>query len=110
MAQVNVRVATSAGDLCYLQNHPSTAVRPLTVEAQGVMDIGPNQPCTVCVGNFGDKPVHLLKHTILGLALPSPAHILTIDPTAPRLATPKKRGADGNCEIPSTDSAKRWEV
>lgn len=59
VTQVIVRVSKPAAALRFLQNHWRTAMRYLTVMAQGVMGVIPDQPFAVGVSYFGDKPVHL---------------------------------------------------
>ena len=85
------------------------------------MDLVPNDPFTVLVSNFGHRAVHLPKHTIVGLALPSPTHILTLGMSAPGGAEAKEGGGDRvtrdgiiNSSTPSTaldeqDHARREE-
>ena len=83
MAQAMVRVATPVGRLCFLQRHPKTAHKNVCLMAQGVMDFFPGEPFTVLVSNCGNRAVHVPKHTIVGLGLPSPTHILTLGESAP---------------------------
>ena len=98
MTQAMVRVATPVGGLCFLQNHPKTAHKNLCLMAQGVMDLFPGEPFTVLVSNFGNRAVHVPKHTVVGLALPSPTHILTLGVSAPE--RPKLRKGEGTKIIP----------
>ena len=80
MTQATVRVATPVTGLCFLQNHPCTAKKNLWLMVQGVMDINPDIPFSVIMSNFSHHAVHLPKHTVIGIALPSPTHILTLQP------------------------------
>ena len=89
MTQAMVRVATPVGGLCFLQNHPKTAHKNLCLMAQGVMDLFPGEPFTVLVSNFGNRAVHVTKHTVVGLTLPSSTHILTLGVSAPGEAEAK---------------------
>ena len=44
----------------------------------GAMDFLPGEPCTVPGSNVGHRAVHVPKHTVVDLALPSPTHIVTL--------------------------------
>ena len=48
------------------------------------MDLFPGEPFTVLVSNFEKRAVYVPKHTVIGLALPSPTHILTLGMSGPR--------------------------
>ena len=39
------------------------------------MDLFPGEQFTVLVGNFGNRALHIPKHTVVGLAFPSPTYI-----------------------------------
>ena len=84
MTQAMVRVATPVG---VLRREPSleseTAHKNLCLMAQGVIDLFLGEPFTVLVSNFGNRAVHVHKHTVVGLALPSPTHVLTLGVSAP---------------------------
>ena len=60
--------------------------------AQGVMDLFPGESFTVLVGNFGNRAVYVPKRTFFGLALLSPAHILTLGVSAPGEAEAQEGG------------------
>ena len=92
MTQAVVEVATPVGGLCFLQNSPKTAHKNLTLLAQGVMDVIPEEPFSAMLSNFGHRPIHIPKHTVVGLALPSPTHILTLGKSAPGGAEAKEGG------------------
>ena len=94
MTHATVRVATLVGGLCFLQNHPKTAHKNLCLMAQRVMDLFPGEPFTVLVSNFGNRAVHVPKHTVVGLALTSPTHILTHGVAAPGEADAKEGGGN----------------
>ena len=76
----------------FLQNSPETAHKNLNLMAQGAMDVVPENPFSVMFSNFGHRAVHIPKHTVLGLALPSPTHILTLGESAAEAAKAKERG------------------
>lgn len=59
--------------------------------AQSVMDVMPHQPLMVWVSNFGNKPVHMPKRTVLGIASPLPAHNMNFDSAFSGVAEVKKR-------------------
>ena len=65
MTQAIVRVATPVGGRRFLQNHPKTAHNNVCLMAQGVMDTFPGEPFTVLVSRFGNRAVHVPKHTVL---------------------------------------------
>ena len=96
MTQAMERVATPVGGLFFLQNHPKTAHKNLSLMAQGVMDLFPGEPFTVLVSNFGNCAVHVPKHTVVCLALLSPTHILTLGVSAPGEAEAKEGGREQN--------------
>ena len=77
-------------ELMFLQNSPKTAHKNLTLMAQGVMDVVPEKPFSVMLSNFGHRAVHIPKHTVVGLALPSPTHILTLGESAAEAAEAKE--------------------
>ena len=109
MTQAMVRVATPVGGLCFLQNHPKTAHKNLCLMAQVVMGLFPGEPFTVLVSNFGNGAVHVPKHTVVGLALPSPTHILTIGESAPGEADAKEEGGNKNNAPTATGEQARGE-
>ena len=92
MTLAMVRAATPVGGICFLQNPPKTAHNNLTLMAQGVMDVVPEKPFSVMFSNFGHRAVHIPKHTVVGLALSSPTHILTLGESAAEAAEAKEGG------------------
>ena len=95
MTPATVRVATPVAGLCFLQNHPRMAKKSLSLMAQGVMHINPDIPFSVIMSNFSHHAVHLPKHTVIGIPLPSPTHILTLQP-ATGVAEAKEGGGNKN--------------
>ena len=95
MTQATVRVATPVAGLCFLQNHPRTAKKNLSLMAQGVMDINADILFSVIMSNFSHHSVHLLKYNVIGIALPSPTQILTLQP-ATGVAEAKEGGGNKN--------------
>lgn len=61
------------------------------------------------VTNFDEKPAHLSKHSVLGITLPSLAHIMNIVSASPGVAEVKVRGQNGSEVNPNVDSAKTLE-
>ena len=90
MTQAMVHVAIPVEGLRFLQNHPKTAHKNACLMAPGVMDLFPGEPFTVLVINVLRRAVHILKHTVVGLVLPSPTHILTPALSAPGEADAKE--------------------
>ena len=74
----------------FLQNSPKTAHKNLTLMAQGVTDVFPENPFSVMLSNFRHHSVHIPKYTIVGLALPSPTQILTLGESAAEAAEAKE--------------------
>lgn len=37
-----------------------------------------DQPFSEMISNFGHRPMQIPKHTVVGLSIPSPTHILTL--------------------------------
>ena len=64
--------------------------------AQGVVDLFPAEPFTVLVSNCGHRAVHVPKHAVVGLALPSPTHILTLGVSFSGEADAKEGGGNKN--------------
>ena len=73
------------------------------------MDLFPGEPFTVLVSNFGNRAVHVPKHTVFGLALPSPTHILTLGGSAPGEAEAKEGGGNKNNSPTATEEHARRE-
>lgn len=86
MTQNTVCVPTPVTDLRLVQNAPHTAMHHLMLLAQGVMNVIPHQPFTVCGSIFGNKHDRLPEHTAPCIALPSPALTTTVGPASPRVA------------------------
>lgn len=82
MTQAPIRTATTVGGLCFLQNKPCTAHKNLYQFAQVVREVIVDQTFSVVLSNFGHRSVHIPKHTVIRLALPSPTHILTLSQSA----------------------------
>lgn len=57
--------------------------------AHGVTEVIPHQLFPARISSFGDEPVHLPKHSTLGIALPSP---MTIGLASLGVAGSKKKG------------------
>ena len=95
--------------LCFLQNHPKTAHKNLCLMRQGVMDLFLGEPFTVLVSNFGNRAVHVPKHTGVGLAFPSLTHILTLGASAPGEAEAKEGGGSKNNSSAATEEHVRCE-
>ena len=55
------------------------------------------------------RAVHVPEHTVVGLALPSPAHILTLDVSPPREAKAKEGGGNKNNSSTATEEHARRE-
>ena len=66
----------------FLQNPPKTAYKNVTLIAWGVMYFVPEKQFSVMLCNFGHRAVHIPKHTVVGLALSSHIHILTLGESA----------------------------
>ena len=109
ITQAMVRVATPVGGLCFLQNHPKTAHKNLCLMIQGVMDLFPGDPFTVLFRNFGNRAVHVPKHTVVGLALPYPTHILTLGESPPGEAKAKEGGGNKNNSPTAAEEHARRE-
>ena len=56
------------------------------------MDVVPDKSFPVMLSNFGHRPVHIPRHTVVGPALPSPTHILILDESAAEAAEAKEGG------------------
>ena len=61
------------------------------------------------VSNFGNWPFHVPKHTVVGLSLPSPTHILTLGVSAPGEAEAKEGGGNKNNSSTATEKHARRE-
>ena len=57
------------------------------------MDIVPDVPFSFIMSNFGHQPIHLPNHTVIGLALPSPTHILALHPGTRVVEAKEGRGS-----------------
>ena len=77
--------------------------------AQRVMDLFPGEPFTVPVSNFGNRAVPVPKHTVVGLALPYPIHILTLGVSAPGEAEAKEGRGNKNKSSTATEEHVRRE-
>ena len=71
------------------------------------MDLFPGEPFTVLVSNFGNRAVHVPMHTIVGLALPYPTHILKLGVSAPGEAEAKEGGGNKNNSSTATEEHAR---
>ena len=109
MTQPMVRVPTSDEGLCFLQNHPKTAHKNLCLMAQRFKDLFPGEPFTVLVSNFGNRAVHVPKHTVVGLALPPPTYNLTLGVSAPGETETKDGGGNKNNSSTATEERTRRE-
>ena len=109
MTQTMVRVATPGGELCFLQTHPKTAHKNLCLMAQGVMDLFSGEPFTALVRKFGHPAVYVPKHTVVGLALPSPTHTLKLGVSAPGEADAKEGGGNKNKSSITMEECARQE-
>ena len=85
----------------------NTVHKNFTLMAQGVMDVAPEKPFSVMLSNIGHRAVHISKHTVVGLALPSPTHILTLGELAPEVADAKERGGIFNSNPSTAEDAAR---
>ena len=57
------------------------------------------------LSNFGRRAIHIPKHTVVRLALPSPSHILTLGESAAEAAEAKKGGGIFNSNPSSAEDA-----
>lgn len=103
MTQTTLHVSAAAAGLCFSRTYPQPDRSDFTLVAQGVTDVIHNQPFTVCVSSFRDKPVHLSILTALGIALQSPAHTMTVGPASPGVNEAEQKGKNGNEETPNRD-------
>ena len=115
MTQCQVWVQTDVGGLSFLQNHPKLAHKHLTLMENGVMDVLPKQKFQVLVSNFSDKTVRLSKNTIVGLAFPAPAGIMTMDTLKskkkqpPTVSVEPQNGQPPAREGEGTESEVSWQ-
>ena len=77
MPQVPILVNTEARGLVFLQCHPKTAKKNLSLMANGVMEPA-GLTFRVSMSNFRDRPVRMPKGAVIRLALPAPRAVLTI--------------------------------
>ena len=73
------------------------------------MDLFPGELFTVLVSNFGNHAVHVPKHTVVGLTLPSPKHILTLGVSAPGEDAATEGGWNKNNSSTATEEHARLE-
>ena len=73
------------------------------------MDLFSGEPFTVLISNFGNRAVHVPKHTVVGFAVPSPTHILTLGLLAPGEAEAKEGGGNKNNSSTATGEQARRE-
>ena len=73
------------------------------------MDLFLGDPFTVLVSTFRNRAVHVPNHTVVGLALPSPTHILTLSESAPGEAEAKEGGGNENNSPTATEEHARRE-
>lgn len=109
VTQVTVRVSRPAAGPCFLHSSLLTTMRHLVSMAQGVVYWIAHEPSTVSIRNFWDKPVHLPKHTALGIAFPSAAHIMTVGPASSGVVKVNERGEIKSGGNPSKHSAETQE-
>ena len=76
-------------------------------DGPGVMDLFLGEPFTVLVRNFGNRAVHVPKHTVVGLELQSPTHILTLGVSAAGEADAMEGGGDKNNSSTATEEQAR---
>lgn len=81
MTHAPVQMATFIAEICFLQNRVRTAEKQLALMAKGVMYIVLDIPFSVIMANVRPFPVHIPKHTVIGSALISPTHILSLQST-----------------------------
>ena len=93
MSQREVLVNTDARGLLFLQNHPKTVTKNLSLMANGIMECA-GQPFWVTLSNFRDRAVRLSKGSVIGLALPAPRAVVTV--TAEQVASLGLAEADRN--------------
>lgn len=108
LTKVTVGVFTLASGLGLVYNHPRTAIIHLTLIAQGVIKVRHHRPFPVCVSSFGDKPIHLPKHTVFGTVLPSSAYIVTAGSASLGVADVKAREKKEHEDTPSTYNTETW--
>ena len=89
----------------FLQNSPKTAHKNLTIMALGAMYVVPENPFSVMLSTFGHRAVHIPKHTVVGLPLPSPTHILTVGQSAASAAEAKEGGIFNSNPSTAEDAA-----
>ena len=63
------------------------------------MDFVPDIPFSVIVSSFGHRSVHIPKHTVVGLALPSSNHILPLVELAAEAVEGKEGGGIFNSNL-----------
>ena len=100
-----MRAAMLVWGLCFLRNSPKAAHKNLTLMAQGVMDVVSEKPFSVMLSNFGHRAVHIPKHTVVGLAVPSPTHISTLGESAAEAAEAKEGGGLFNSNLSTAKDA-----
>ena len=71
------------------------------------MDVVPENPFSVMLSNVGHRTVHIPKHTVVGLALPSPTHILALGESAAEAAEAKEGGGIYNSNPSTAEDAAR---
>ena len=109
MTQAMVRIETPFGGLCFLQHHLKTSHKKLCLMAHRVMELFSGEPFPVLVSHFGNRAVHVPMHTVVGLALPSPTHILTLGVSAPGEVEAKEWGGNKNNSSTATEEHARRE-
>ena len=97
MSQREVMVNTDARGLLFLQNHPKTVTKNLSLMANGIMECT-GKPFWVTISNFRDRTVRLSKGSVVGLALPAPRAIVTV--TTEQAASLGSLGPNRNASVP----------
>ena len=78
-------------------------------DGPGVMELFPGEPFAVLFSNFEIRTFHVPKLTVVGLALPSPKHMLTLGVLAPGEAQANDGGGNKNNSSTSTETHARRE-
>ena len=73
MAQLPVRVTTKAAGLVFLDPKMALLHRHRVRTANGLVEARPDVPFPVVLANFGKRPVHLPKGTVVAIAQRNPA-------------------------------------
>ena len=107
MTQALVRAATPVGGYVFteLPKNRAQECDPHGTRGHGCR---PRKPFSVMLSNFGHRAVHIPKHTVVELALPSPTHILTLGESAPEAPEAKEGGGifDSNTSTAEDDAGE----